>query len=274
MASAHAASHAAAGAGAAPSPHAPGPGRLLSTGQGWPSVLLLAGLGVPRGDWLAVQQGVARFTQVLRHDRPAPAEGAVVRSALYLVDDLQGLLHEPGLRAGACVLVGHSFGGVLARLYAQRHRKDVAGLVLVDSMHEDQFDLLAPAFPPPAPREPAALRGLRDFVCGGWRDPSRNAEHLDLPASLQALRACEPLGELPLVVVSAGPYTGSRLFAPADGERLQALWGSLQNRLAALSSDVEQVVVEHSGHFVPRSKPQVVVDAVRRLVERLRPAPG
>jgi pimeloyl-ACP methyl ester carboxylesterase len=77
-----------------------------------------------------------------------------------MVDDLHKLLGAAEI-PGPYVLVGHSFGGLLMRLYASRHRDEVAGLVLVDSMHEDQFDVFGEMFPPPSPADPLALRQTR-----------------------------------------------------------------------------------------------------------------
>lgn len=243
-------------------------------GEGWPTVVLETGLGADAADWAEVQQGIAGVTRVLRYDRAGRGRSdpppRLPRSAEDLAADLRALLHTPGLREGTCVLAGHSFGGLLARLYACFHPRDVAGLVLVEAMHEDQFDVLGPAFPSPTDDEGPALKSMRAYWCGGWRDATLNEEGIDLAASLEQARAAAHLGGLPLTVLTAGGFVGRKFFAEADGERLQALWGGLQNRLAALAEPVEHVVVEASGHFMQRDAPQAVVDAVRSMVERLR----
>lgn len=254
----------------------------LVQGEGSPTVVLEAGLGADAADWAEVQAGIAGFTRVLRYDRAgrgaSDAPATLPRRADALVADLHALLHTPGLRDGPCVMVGHSFGGLLARLYAAAHAKDVAGLVLAEAMHEEQFDLLGPAFPPPSDDEGPALKAMRAFWCGGWRDPAANEEGVDLAGALAAARGAAPLGRLPLAVLTAGGFVGRKLFAEADGERLQALWGGLQNRLTRLAEPppgavVEHVVVEASGHFMQRDAPQAVVSAVQAMVERLRQAP-
>ena len=50
--------------------------------------------------------------------------------------------------------MGHSFGGLLVRLFAHRHASEIAGVILVDSMHEGQFDIFGQLFPPLFPGEP------------------------------------------------------------------------------------------------------------------------
>ena len=66
----------------------------------------------------------------------------------YFVADLHSLLATAAIPR-PIVLVGHSLGGLIVRLYAYQYPQDVAGLVLVDPMHEDQFDRIGPLYPPP-----------------------------------------------------------------------------------------------------------------------------
>lgn len=246
---------------------------IASAGEGWPTVFLETGLGAESAEWGAVQAGVARFTRVARYDRAgrgesaaAPARGA--RTLDELVADLHALLHTPGLREGACVLVGHSFGGLVVRRYAQRHARDVAALVLVDAMHEQQFDRLGPCFPAPGADDGPVLQGMRAFWRDGWRDPANNAEGLDFAASFAQLGP-DALA-LPRVVLSAGGFLDAKVFARAAGRELQRHWLELQGALAAAARPVEHLYVETSGHFMQRDTPQVIVDALERLVARLR----
>jgi pimeloyl-ACP methyl ester carboxylesterase len=249
---------------------------VQSRGEGSPAVVLETGLAADSDEWDAVQRGSAAFARVHRYDRAgrgASAAASTPRGALDLVDDLHALLHTPGLRDGPCVLVGHSLGGLLVRLYAQLHPRDVAALVLVDSMHEAQFDRLGPLFPPPSPDESPTLRSMRAFWREGWRDPAHNAESLDLPRSFAQLGEAPALpAGLPLTVLSAGGFLDARLFERAAGHALQRRWLKLQGRLAAAARPLEQLYVESSGHFMQRDAPQVIVDAVARLVRRLRAA--
>src|SRR5690606_28471284 len=83
----------------------------------------------------------ARFARVVTYDRAGlgwsdPAPGP--RTAEAMVADLRALLRAAGVPA-PYVLVGQSFAGLLVRLYAYLHPSEVAGLVLVDGAHEDQY---------------------------------------------------------------------------------------------------------------------------------------
>ena len=247
---------------------------LTGSGRGLPTVLLETGLGAESADWEEVQRGVERFAQVCRYDRAGrgasdPAPGP--RDALAMVEELRALLRGAAI-PGPYVLVGHSFGGLLMRLYAHRHGGEVAGLVLVDSMHEEQFDIFGPAFPPATESDPPALSEMRGFWTGGWRDPDSTSERIDLVASIAQGRAIGSLGAIPLHVITAGTFLNNPLVPPARRAGLQGQWETLQRRLLALSSQATRSMSLRSGHFVQRDDPRIVIDAIAGMVARARKA--
>jgi pimeloyl-ACP methyl ester carboxylesterase len=245
---------------------------MTSRGHGDPTVILETGLGAESADWSAVQRAIAPLARVLRYDRAgrgASDAASGQRSAHDLVEDLELLLRRAAITP-PYVLVGHSFGGLLVRLFARRNPSKVAGLVLVDSMHEDQFDVFGPLFPPPAADEPPALTEIRRFWTGAWRDPRSTQEGLDLVLSCAQGRAVTTLGDVPLHVLTAGTFLNQPLVPQSQRVPLQLLWDEMQARLLALSSNATQWRVESSGHFMQREAPQSVVEAIRQTLERVR----
>lgn len=131
------------------SPGYPPPGRLVDiggyklhlncTGKDGPTVILIAGAGDFSFDWELVQLGVARFTRVCSYDRAGLAwsdPGPTPRTMLQDAQELHLLLKAAQVKP-PYVLVGHSLGGLIARVYAEAFANEVAGMVLVDSTHED-----------------------------------------------------------------------------------------------------------------------------------------
>jgi pimeloyl-ACP methyl ester carboxylesterase len=127
---------------------------LYCTGEGSPTVILEAGGGNPWLSWYQVQPQVAQFTRVCSYDRaglgwsdPSPKP----RTTKVIADELHTLLHNAGITA-PFVLVGHSLGGLDARMFASQYPSEAVGMVLVDSSHPDQDD----RFPPDAQKLGAA----------------------------------------------------------------------------------------------------------------------
>jgi pimeloyl-ACP methyl ester carboxylesterase len=121
---------------------------LNSSGEGSPVVILESGTGGSCLDWSLIQPEVAKITRVCSYDRAglgwsdtAPSDSP--RSAQVIVDELHTLLSIARVPA-PYILVGHSLGGLTARLYTDCYPKQVAGIVMVDATHEDE---LSPRFP-------------------------------------------------------------------------------------------------------------------------------
>src|SRR5271154_2439451 len=120
----------------------PPPGRLVDIdghrihvdvrGQGAPVVVLEAGIAASSLSWCLVQKRVAEFTTVVSYDRAGFGWSELAShrcSAIDSANDLAQLLERAGL-PGPFVLVGHSFGGLIARVFEERYPDRVAGLVL------------------------------------------------------------------------------------------------------------------------------------------------
>jgi len=249
---------------------------LARRGRGKPTVVLETGLGAESDEWSTVWQSVASSTQVIRYDRacrgasdPAPRP----RSGSDMVDDLHALLRAARI-AGPYIVVGHSFGGALARLFAHRHACEVAGLVLVDAMHEDQFDVFGPLFPSPDPDEAPALREVRAFWTTGWRAPQSTREGIDFIATCAQLRAIESLGDVPIHVLSAGTFLNQPAIPVHRRATLQQRWDEMQRCFLRLSTNSRHTSVHSSGHFMQRECPGLVVDAIRDVVMRARRVPS
>ncbi|MFL5383956.1 MAG: alpha/beta fold hydrolase [Longimicrobiaceae bacterium] len=112
---------------------------LHCTGRGAPAVVLLPGSGDFSFDWSLAQPGIARSTRVCAYDRAGSAwsdPGPTPRTMQQEAHELHLLLQRAGVRP-PYLLVGHSYGGLVARVYAAAHPGEVAGVVLVDPTHED-----------------------------------------------------------------------------------------------------------------------------------------
>ena len=130
---------------------------LLDTGIGLPTVVLDAALGASSVSWSLVQPAIAKVTRVCSYDRAGfgwSEAGPMPRTARRIAVELRTLLERANVPP-PYLLVGHSFGGLVMRVFAHDYRKEVAGLVLVDPAHAEDWAT-------PAPKEQIKIdRGVR-----------------------------------------------------------------------------------------------------------------
>lgn len=280
---------------------------IRSTGIGSPTVIVENGGAAFSFDWALVQPEVQRFTRICTYDRAGYAwsdPGPEFDTFDQASRDLHQLLANRGVD-GPYVLVGHSLGGMLVRYYQAKYPRDVVGVVLVDSSHEESFepvgtkivripelsrneyqDLLEEAkahrpenpepdpvpttiFPPydklPAQFQTLHLWALKKIL------PLVKTWGLNLQFDLSRLHQMRiqtphPLGNLPLVVLTASRFDA---VAPpgmtADEARQDHL--RLQNDLAQLSTNARHIMVSSSGHSIYLDQPQVVIRSIAAVVD-------
>lgn len=217
-------------------------------GEGEPTVILEAGLGAAGTDeFFGFIDQVAGDSRVCTYDRAGTGvsedrpDGEHVTAGL-MADELHRLLGKIGVETPV-VLVGHSYGGMPVRAYEGTYPDDVAGMVLIDVSSE--------------PEVPVYER----LDAGPWID---DTDLIDIHATVRELHAAGDVGDIPLVVVTAGIIEDEWLAT------VPKLASRAQVRLAGLSSDAMQVVATDSGHFVHRDAPGVVLAAIDAVVDAVR----
>jgi len=236
---------------------------VTCAGSGSPAIVLEAGFGGDSGDWRDTQRDLARTTRTCAYDRAGLGSSVGrpgVHDASDEIRDLQQLLFSARIPP-PYVLAGHSYGGLLTRLYAHAHPRDVAGLVLVDSPGRNATERQLAIWPKSV--EPAARKKAAEPV----------ADDVDVRASEQLDARVRSLGDLPLVVIEAGRH--EQIFGPDKTPLWHAearLWSRMQAELARLSSDHVHVLALRSDHFVQRidGQPRVVAEALRAVVRAAR----
>ena len=262
---------------------------LECRGSGGPIVILEAGYRSPVDVWTTdivspdtprtmVFAGVAANTRTCVYERPGVAAvidgtfspsrsdpAPMPRTVADAVADLHTLLEVAGL-PGPYVLVGHSFGGLVVRLYASTYPDDIAGIVLVDALSEYVRSELTPeewvAYAAVVSAVPPDLAAYADL------------ETMDMDASFdQMTQASEgqPLAGIPLTVISAGlPFGIPQADLGFPPDRLQEAWSASQDQLAALVPDTAHIVATESAHYVQLDQPDLVTEAIRQVVVAVR----
>jgi pimeloyl-ACP methyl ester carboxylesterase len=288
---------------------------LHCAGKGTITVVFDAGLGEDMKVWALVQPRVAQHTRACAYDRaglgfsdPSPA----ARTSAFHVRDLHRLLVAARVPP-PYILVGHSFGGMNVKLFAETYPTEVAGLVFVDPSHEDlarrawalsperaaaglryyalmqscldarSEDLVAGApltadcaTPPNADRFSAdinAMEAARD-VRHDVRYAWTSEQFNVWTASADQLRAARrPLGDLPIVVLTHEPLPRRDGESQAMTDAQNALRTELHTDIAQMSTRGSIRTVRDSGHHFQLDQPQEVVAAIVDVLAMARRRP-
>ena len=288
----------------------PAPGKLIKVdshrlhlrciGDGTPAVIFDAGAGGTSLDWDHIQQQLALDTQVCAYDRAGfgwSDLGPSPRTSAQIVHELRTLLRNANVEP-PFILVGHSFGGLDMQLFAARHANEVAGLVLVDSVHPDLYQRMPPKLRQAATSQLRLLRLGRALAPYGLPRllfppiaTQRLSPHLQAAANAAGYRSntyaalyeearvfdesCQqvrsarrPLDNVRLTVLTRSKAEKWPSAIPA--ETAESIWLDLQRDLAAAVPDSQHMIVENAGHFIHLDQPDVVVEAIQRQLRALR----
>ncbi|MEK3795234.1 alpha/beta hydrolase [Paenibacillus sp. FSL R7-0204] len=251
-----------------------------------PTILLEAGMGGCALDWSLVQPALAKHTKVLSYDRAGfgwSTKPISEPTCEGYVRDLRELLTQLELEP-PYILVGHSYGGMIMRLFASKYPEEVSGIILVDSTHEQRFIestfnqiryeerlrhlrrlrmgyLLSPIGLPRLLKQPIGAKRLPPPVQHtvntlGYRNNAYKAAYLEslctIESALQLVESEPLIPELPIIVLSAG--------------RQNEDWQQAQKKLLQLTAKTRQIVIENSWHSIQLYNPQAVVDSVLSLL--------
>jgi len=219
---------------------------LDCAGPGPLTLVVVPGLGSTTAAWSSVLGSLRRFVRTCVYDRPGlghspnRANTSQVLDAGIQAGELWALLQAAGER-GPYVVLGHSYGGLIARAFVAAHRSSVRGVFLAESV---------------SPGDPSTGRY--------WTEAGHR---VDLQVSGTATHGGPPLGSLPLMVMSASRPDADHLTGPTYGQPqwMTTLWVRLQHANLTLSSDAIQVIA-HSGHVLQQDDPPAVVEGARELV--------
>lgn len=233
--------------------------RMLTGGEATPAVIFEAGFGAGLESWATVQNSTAKFARTVSYDRAGIGQseaGPKPRAAKQIAQELHVALQKAGI-APPYVLVGHSFGGIYVRVFADLYPKEVAGMVLIDPSQET-FDEWTKT-------HPEAQRAARDEEMArapaGVRD-----ESAEVSASYAQARAAKVPAGIPVILLTAMKDDTM----PAT---VRKVWSQMHEDWVAKVPGAKHVVVENSGHSIQVEQPQVVIDAIRQVVDQARSKP-
>jgi pimeloyl-ACP methyl ester carboxylesterase len=230
--------------------------RMLICGHGSPTVVFeTGGHGATGGtleSWELVQPGVSQFARTVTYDRAGIGNsppGPPPRDARQIASELHTALQNAHV-APPYVVVGHSFGGLLNRVFAGMYPEEVCGMVLVEPPQEEFVEW-------------AMARDTRHERPPDWKDT--------MASLAEAHESRVPPG-IPVILI-----TGMRLDKlpdAANGNQIEDMkvtkqaWLKFQSAWLEKLPNGKHIITEKSGHMVPFEEPDLVIQAIREVVDK------
>jgi pimeloyl-ACP methyl ester carboxylesterase len=239
--------------------------KVWENGKPTPTVVMISGLNDNLSVWTKVQDAIALNTRVISYDRGGVGWsdlGPNPRTGGQLALELHFLLEAIGVE-GPYILVGHSFGGLYARLFANAYPTDVYGIVLIDTVHEDRENRQALILDPSSIKTLQTGERLLTEVIG---PPGSLGEFQNRVNTFQEIRAKRRLQNIPLVFLSRDKDEFSSL--QRGSTEAYQLEFELDEAQASLVPNGELRIVTGASHVVQKDNPQAVIDAINDVMTK------
>jgi pimeloyl-ACP methyl ester carboxylesterase len=214
------------------------------------TIVFESGYGWDLNNWNPIKSHVSKFVNVFLYDRDGigrSEKSSKPKHSMQIINNLRNLLNKADVKP-PYLLVGHSFGGVNVRLFANKYPEEVTGVILLDSVHEAQNKKMVPLF-----TEKVQEDYLGQFVV--------EATLKEFEESLEQVRGIN-LGDIPLLVITGGTQSHHT-------NQSMAQWMMLQKELANLSTTSNHLLIKEAGHAVHIDKPQIVINAIKEMRSKL-----
>ena len=229
---------------------------VIAKGDGNPAVVFESGFTGGMVLWRTVQDRIAERTRTIAYERAGlgrSENGPVPRTAKQIAIELHELLERERV-SGPIVLVGHSAGGMYARVFAHEYPKQIAALVLVDPATEGYYERLRNETPDEWKNAPMRMQvGPRQ-------------QWAALPVAMNEAASAWPLPSVPVLIFTAKTPLGSW---PLRSDPDMAVWLREHEALASHIPGAERVTIDAANHLTLLNEPQLG-ERILMLVDRVR----
>ncbi|WP_339253031.1 alpha/beta hydrolase [Sporosarcina sp. FSL W8-0480] len=280
---------------------------LTDTGQGSPTVVLIHGAGDSSYSWIHIRKELSKFTRVITYDRAGmgSSDPGPVSTPEHNIKELKNLIDKIDA-PGPYVLVGHSLGGLIARLYALNHPNQVAGLVFLDSTHEFLKDdvkfkqgfaiigfmlkILRLLSPFGIPRFLGNILGIIPMYgneLSYYKQQLSAEEYMQWKGVVYSIFAggvagAEFKGAWAHLDIAANqlnncmekPQFGDLPIAVVNNPGFGVEWTEMQRELASRSTNHIHKISDRKGHSLQMPRPEYVIEAIHHVVEQVRKRNG
>ena len=256
---------------------------LHCVGKGSPIIVFDSGVGGSHMDWVNVQSRAGEFTQACSYDRSGygwSEMGIKPRTSKRIVSELTKIL-KIAKKEPPYILVGHSFGGLNMQLFARTNPKDVIGLVLIDSIHTEQYKRFEDAgIEIPTVNTTRFLLGSKDQVTEGIPEEYKDIayelvrsdeavssmfnELRNMHVSTQEIATAEKMPDIPITVI----IHGKQVWDNPMFKNMEEIWYELQIQLSKSTSKGKLLTADSSGHHIHLEQPELILSEIKSILEK------
>lgn len=227
---------------------------VVVAGEGSPTVVLEAGGGCSSDEWTAIQHRVAKVTSTISYDRAGEGRSDPGKpwDVVRWVTDLNQLLGTTHVQP-PYILVGHSIGCLVLRMFATYYPDRIAGAVLIDGQPEQLYDRMPELATIARAANPD---GTFDRILDACEWVKANVTALTCPTTVITHSRTD------MIATNAS-------ITQHDVERFEHTWRSLQHEVTKHAKHA-RIVVADSGHMIPVETPDLVTEEILRMLSSER----
>jgi pimeloyl-ACP methyl ester carboxylesterase len=228
-------------------------------------VVLINGFGASQNYWNNIIPELEKHMGIISYDREGYAESSIISERIDIkttVEDLNALLDSLNINHPV-IIVGHSYGGMIARYFLLSHPDRVSAIVLLDSSHEltktktlerlhgDDLEL---------------FKRFLTMIPANLKYPGMTKEKESMEYSEQLLIRNQNLPVIPCTVLTAGERPAYRGFSMEGRETLINIDKELQNELGSRIPGSTHIIVKDASHNIHLSNPEIVINSILNII--------
>lgn len=233
---------------------------IREKGVGEPAVVIVSAMGARKDDYKKLQQALAKHTRVLAYDRPGlgySSENGEPRTLDIINKDLNYLLDAIEI-SPPYILVGHSLGGHVIRYFANKQPDKVAGLVFLDTLHEDWNQYVRTNWNDKEQERPNKFWDINNPDYVGVRREEKSA--FDINSDM--VRGLKTRADIPVLMFTSGNSSNHfRLDEPLYTVDRQK-WIDMQAQILEGLDEAKQIVDDEMGHWLQQQKPEYIAEEI------------
>ncbi len=246
--------------------------RILDRGEGGPPVVFVTGLGGDMRSFSKIQFEISKLTRTISYDRAGLGRSEPIetqRSIDNMVEELNEILLKENLKP-PYLLVGHSFGGYILRLFANYYPKKVSGLFFIDPASEEWIE---------------ARRSIRNHEERARYDSLLNStDYSKMPEGIkqemehsetnkQLIEGILVPDNIPVTLITSTRFSQVEMDGGETKEDI-AIWVELHKGMIENAPQTRHLLTDKSGHHIHQDEPELVVSEIRKMIFLIRSGAG